>query len=108
MAAGRYAQQKGKLLLIGMLNPGSTYTPTSGVVGFSGAFAAGGAGAEVQSGSRCRTWSRAARLGSGHAQGQRCWFRAHAAAGRAGQGPERSARHAVAAAVRTAARLVAS
>src|SRR5271155_4592947 len=50
---------------------------------------------------------RAARLRGGRAQGRRCRFRAHAAAGRARQGAQRPPRHAVAAAARTAARLVA-
>ena len=38
-----------------------------------------------------RLWCWAARLGSGRAQGRRHRFRAHAAAGRAGQGPQEPA-----------------
>ena len=68
---------------------------------------AGGAGAQVQGGARHRLWRRAARLRGGRAQGRRHRQRAHAAAGRAGQGPQGPPRHAVAAAARTAARLVA-
>ena len=54
------------------------------------AAAAGGAGAEVQGGVRHRLRRRAARLRGGRAQGRRCRLRAHAAAGRAGQGSQRS------------------
>jgi Phage integrase, N-terminal SAM-like domain len=50
---------------------------------------------------------RAARLRGRRTQSRRCRFRAHAAAGRAGQGPQGPPRHAAAAATRTAARLVA-
>jgi integrase/recombinase XerD len=49
---------------------------------------------------------RAARLRGGCAQGRRHRLRTHAAAGRAGQGPQRSARCAVAAAAQAAARVV--
>ena len=71
------------------------------------AAAAGGTGAEVQGGVRHRLRRRAARLRSRRAQGRRYRFRAHAAAGRARQGTQGPPRHAVAAAARTAARLVA-
>ena len=49
---------------------------------------------------------RAARLRGGGAQGRRYRLRTHAAAGRAGQRPQGPPRHAVAAAARSAARLV--
>src|SRR5215469_879140 len=64
-------------------------------------------GAEVQGGIRHRLRRRAARLGSRRAQGRRYRFRAHAAARRARQGRQGPPRDAVAAAARTAARLVA-
>jgi hypothetical protein len=71
------------------------------------AAAAGGIGAEVQSGVRHRLWRRAARLGSRRVEGRRHRFRAHAAARRARQGRQGPPRDAVAAAARTGACLVA-
>jgi integrase/recombinase XerD len=49
------------------------------------------AGAEVQGGARHRIRRRTARLRGRRAQGRRYRFRAHAAAGRAGQGPQEPA-----------------
>jgi len=69
--------------------------------------AAGGIGAEVQGRIRHRLRRRAARLGSCRTQGRRHRFQAHAAARRARQGRQGPPRDAVAAAARTAARLVA-
>ena len=67
----------------------------------------GGAGAELQGGAQCGLWCRAARLRGRGAEGRRRRQHAHAAQDRAGQGPQGSPCHALAATARAAARLVA-
>ena len=69
--------------------------------------AGGGARAQAQGGAQRRLRRRSARHGGGRAEGLRYRFQAHDASGGAGQGPQGSLCHAVAAAVGAAARLVA-
>src|SRR5262249_61015865 len=69
--------------------------------------AAGSAWVEAQGSIRYRLRRRAARFRGGRTQGRRYRLRAHAIADRARQGPQGPLRHAVAAAARTATRLVA-
>src|SRR5262249_23393864 len=81
---------------------GARTAPAAGRAERRGGHAAapGGAGAEVQGGIRHRLRRRTARLRGRRAQGRRRRLRAHAAAGRAGQGPQGSPCHAVAATAR--------
>ena len=72
-----------------------------------GPLSGGGTWAEVQGGVRGCLWCRLARVGGGIAEGVRHRFQAHAAARRAGQGTQGSPCHALPAAARASARLVA-